>query len=182
MRVYPAIVPPTKLVTKIQNFANSLADPRLGITSERASGPHITLKGPQYPDELEAWLTAARRAVTGIPPFEVVIGEPTFLARGILALLVSAPALHELNARLAKALAAYNQPGITYFDFDLYTPHISLAYTTSPMHEQRIELHDRVKSELLPLPAFKAESVAVFTRNDTDFQYRLSHRLPLTPA
>lgn len=180
MRVYPAIVPPPEIANRISAFSNALADPARGITAQRASGPHITLKAPQYPDHFEDWLQAATAAAGQIHAFEVSFGAPTFVGRHVLAITAAAPELLNLNARLATALGRYNHPSITSYDYDLYTPHITLAYCQSLPHGQRVQLHDRVLSELLPLPGFTATSVAVFTRNDSDFQYRLSHQLPLT--
>lgn len=130
MRVYPAIVPPPEISSQVTNFSNSLATLYPNVTAQRASGPHITLKAPQYPDALETWLQVATSAAEGVEPFEITFDEPTFLTRGVLVLRASAPQLPDLNRRLATALAGYNHPGITNFDYDLYTPHITLAYTT----------------------------------------------------
>jgi 2'-5' RNA ligase len=179
MRAYPAIVPPAELSAKLQEFSTSLTSLAPGITGERASGPHITLKGPQYPDVFDPWLSAASSAVKGFEPFNVNFDQPTFLSRGVLALLTSAPGLQELNRRLATALAAFNHPTITYFDYDLYTPHVTLAYSPQASHDLRVKLHDRVTTGLLPLPSFRAASIAIFTRNDFDYHYRLSHQIPL---
>lgn len=179
MRVYPAIVPPPEIADQISAFSNSIADPARGITSQRASGPHITLRAPQYPADFEAWLHVATATVGLVTEFQVSFGAPTFVGRNVLALSIAAPSLSELNARLATALSQYNQPGITAYDYDLYTPHITLAYCQSLSHGLRVMLHDQAQSDLLPLPGFTAKSVAIFTRDDNDFKYRLGHELPL---
>jgi 2'-5' RNA ligase len=181
MRVYPAIMPPPPIAERITAFSNSIADPASGITAQRASGPHITLRAPQYPTDFNAWLAVTTAALgnSSVHNFTVEAGEPAFINRHVLALNISAPELLKLNAILATALAPYNHPGITNYDYDLYRPHITLAYCKSLTHQQRVALYQRVKSELLPLRAFTASSVAVFTRNELDFEYRLSHKLPL---
>ena len=180
MRIYPAILPPQATIEAISSFSAKLAASYPDVFGQRASGPHITLRAPQYPNTLEAWMEAAVRCVAGLTPFQVTIGTPTFLSRGVLVLATMSPQLVELNRRLAGTLASFNHPGITYFDYDLYIPHITIAYAPHALMKRRVQLHRHVGNELLPLPAFTASKVSIFVRHDQDFEYRLGPSIALS--
>jgi 2'-5' RNA ligase len=118
MKFFIGIVPPPEVYEQLHQIQSQFGDNRLE--------PHITIRPPVSPLQLEPWIQVIKSACAQVQPFDIQLTGTGFFGDRVLFVNVQSPGLNNLYQVIIPALRPF-EPDELRRGEDGFHPHLTLG-------------------------------------------------------
>ena len=159
MKFFIGVVPPPDVYAQLHQIQNQFGNNRLE--------PHITIRPPVSPLQLEPWLKPIERVCAQAQPFDIQLTGTGFFGERVLFVSVQSPGLNNLYYVMLPALRTF-EPDELRKEEDSFRPHLTLGrkwcgFTASDFAAMKQLADQYLQADAI---AFKVTQIRVYYKPD----------------
>ncbi len=173
MKFFVGIVPPPDIYSQLQQIQNQFGDNRLE--------PHITIRPPVSPLQLDPWLQTIKAISAAFKPFDIHLPGTGFFGDRVLFVNVQSPGLKQLYDLLIPALQPFEkeEPGKGDGSFH---PHLTLGrkwcgFTIEDFAAMKLLADDYLQASLV---SFKVTQIRIYYKPDNHGRFETYRDVSVT--
>jgi 2'-5' RNA ligase len=154
MKYFVGIVPPQHIYSTVERIQHAYGDNRLE--------PHITLRPPVAPTDINSWIDQIRNVAATFPPFNISLPGTGNFGKRVLFIKVESTELNRLEKQLVESIKEFEP--VTKDDNRGYHPHLTLGrswcgFTKDDFSKMKELADDYLSKETV---SFQAEFLRVY--------------------